>query len=115
MQAFRAGCEELHNTRCCLAYLSCLGAEEPIARVKAQFPLAQYSAQYWIDHAKPAETAGDLAVLIEKGADVNAEGGYFGDAFYDASSEGHMHKEIIKMLIENGADIDARIASDTTL
>ncbi|KAK4166291.1 putative vegetative incompatibility protein, partial [Cladorrhinum sp. PSN259] len=144
-------------TRCCLAYLSCLRDEERIARVKAQFPLARYSAQYWMDHAKPVETAGDIAViitdffrnhaaytvwgrlfdpdrpwsdspdpdtayplyyaslkglyttaqmLIEKGADVNAQGGCYGNALQTASWNGH--KEIVHMLMDKGADVNAQ-------
>ena len=144
-------------TRCCLAYLSCLETEEPIDKVRAQFPLAQYSAQYWMDHAKPAEIVDGVVVtimnffenraaytiwgrlfnpdrpwdefpgpnaapplyftsfkglnvtarmLLEKGADVNAQGGRYGNALQAASSEGH--KEVVQMLLEKGADVNAR-------
>ena len=41
----------------CLAYLSYLGAEESVDDIASQFPLARYSARYWMDHAKLAETS----------------------------------------------------------
>ncbi len=140
-------------TRCCLTYLSCLRTEEPIHEVRTQFPLAWYSAQYWMDHAKPAETVDDTAVaimkffkdhtaytiwrhlfnhpwnnspesktacplhvasskglnatvrtLLEKGADVNAQGGEYGNALQAASFGGH--KEVAKMLVKKGADVN---------
>jgi hypothetical protein len=144
-------------TRCCLTYLSCLRTEEQIDNVKAQFPLARYSAQYWMDHAKPAERVdGTVAsimdffrdytaytiwgrlfdphrawdtspypnsasplyfasfkglnvtvqALLEKGADVSAQGGIYGNALQAASSGGH--KEIVQMLLEKGADVNAQ-------
>ena len=143
--------------RCCLAYLFSLRAEEPIDKDRAQFPLARYSAQYWMDHAKPGETVDGIAVaimdffenhaaytvwgrlfdpdhpwkdspepntacplyfasfkglnatarmLLEKGADVNAQGGRHGNALYAASSGGY--KEIAQMLLEKGADVNAQ-------
>ena len=61
-------------TKVCLAYLSHLGEmcsinnlvrkpehprEERLA-VKEAFPLAEYSAQYWMDHARPVEAEKDI-------------------------------------------------------
>ncbi|KAK4232828.1 putative vegetative incompatibility protein, partial [Achaetomium macrosporum] len=153
-EPFRCGLSEPDArsciTRCCLAYLSCLRTEEPIDKVRAQFPLARYSAQYWMDHAKPAETLdgvtetiicffqdcttyaiwtrlfdperrcdehpdplyfaslkglhASVRILIENGADVNAQGGVYGNALQAASSEGHKH--IVQMLLEKGADVN---------
>ncbi|KAK4182388.1 ankryin repeat protein, partial [Podospora australis] len=142
-------------TRCCLTYLSCLRIEEPIDKVRAQFPLTQYSAMYWMDHAKHVETVDNTTVaiidffkdhaaftiwrclfnpeqpwdkyptkntgyplyfaslkglkfttrmLLEKGADVNAQSGIYGNALQAASSEGHT--EIARMLLEKGADVN---------
>ena len=144
-------------TRCCLAYLSCLRTEKPIDKVRGQFPLAGYSAQYWMDHAKPAETIDGIAVtivdffedhavytiwgrlfnpdrpwddspkqntacplyfasykglnvtaqmLVEKGADVNAQGGDYGNALQAASVGGH--QAVVQMLLEKGADVNAQ-------
>ena len=41
-------------------------------------------------------------LLIEKGADVNAQGGQYGNALQAASIKGH--GALVKLLIENGAD-----------
>ncbi|QBZ66506.1 hypothetical protein PoMZ_13485, partial [Pyricularia oryzae] len=45
-------------------------------------------------------------ILIDKGTDVNAQGGYYGNALYAASSEGH--KTIVQILIDKGADVNAQ-------
>jgi hypothetical protein len=44
-------------------------------------------------------------MLVENGADVNAQGGWYGNALQAASSEGHT--EIAQMLVQNGADVNA--------
>jgi hypothetical protein len=38
-------------------------------------------------------------ILIEKGADVNAQGGYYGNALQAASHGGH--EQVARLLIEN--------------
>ena len=40
-------------------------------------------------------------LLLDKGADVNAQGGYYGNALYAASKSGH--KEIVTLLQEHDA------------
>ena len=44
--------------------------------------------------------------LIDKGADVNAQGGEYGNALQAASQGGH--QEIVKLLLNNGADFNAQ-------
>ncbi|KAJ7503922.1 hypothetical protein B0H11DRAFT_2222008 [Mycena galericulata] len=44
--------------------------------------------------------------LLEKGADVNAQGGDYGNALQAASSGGHT--EIVRALLEKGADVNAQ-------
>ncbi|KAF7176013.1 hypothetical protein CNMCM7691_001188 [Aspergillus felis] len=125
----------------CLTYLSYLYGQSPVTEIKAQkCPLAQYSARYWMDHARPAETQKDIQesilnffpakgspygemgtplyyaslaglqrtveLLIEKGADVNAQGGDYGYALQAASYQGH--KEVVQLLLEKGADVNAQ-------
>ncbi|PGH31047.1 hypothetical protein GX50_06155, partial [[Emmonsia] crescens] len=51
-------------TRICLAYLSCLDDQSPITELKKRLPLAQYSAEYWMDHARPAEAKEDVQKSI---------------------------------------------------
>ena len=41
-------------------------------------------------------------MLLEKGADVNAQGGRFGNALQAASAGGH--DKVVQMLLENGAN-----------
>jgi ankyrin repeat protein len=45
-------------------------------------------------------------MLIEKGPDVNAQGGIYGNALQAASLKGN--DEIVEMLIEKGADVNAQ-------
>ena len=47
-----------------------------------------------------------LICLLENGEDVNAQGGFYGNALQAASSEGH--EAIVKLLIEKGADVNAQ-------
>ncbi|KAJ6036165.1 hypothetical protein N7540_000444 [Penicillium herquei] len=43
-----------------LGYLSFLDDKSPPSETMAKFSLAQYSAQYWMDHARPVETEKDV-------------------------------------------------------
>ncbi|KDR77836.1 hypothetical protein GALMADRAFT_65679, partial [Galerina marginata CBS 339.88] len=45
-----------------------------------------------------------VKVLLENGAEVNAQGGFYGNALQVASYGGH--KGIVKMLLENGAEVN---------
>ena len=47
-----------------------------------------------------------VKLLLDKGADVNAQGGHFGNALQAASFEGH--DKIIELLLGKGADVNAR-------
>jgi ankyrin repeat protein len=46
-----------------------------------------------------------VQLLLEKGADVNAQGGKYGNALYAALVGGHW--EIVKILLYRGADVNA--------
>ncbi|KAJ5514956.1 NACHT nucleoside triphosphatase [Penicillium fimorum] len=47
-----------------------------------------------------------VKLLLDKGADVNAQGGEYGNALQGASQRGH--QEIIKLLLDKGADVNAQ-------
>lgn len=47
-----------------------------------------------------------IRLLIDSDADINAQGGLYGNALQVASSRGH--EQIVKLLIDSGADINAQ-------
>jgi ankyrin repeat protein len=47
-----------------------------------------------------------VQLLLDEDADVNAQGGYFGNALQAASGEGH--KQIVEILLYRGADVNAQ-------
>ncbi|KAH8702668.1 ankyrin repeat-containing domain protein [Phaeosphaeriaceae sp. PMI808] len=47
-----------------------------------------------------------VELLVDKGADVNAQGGHFGNALQAASAGGH--KEIVTLLVDKAADVNAQ-------
>ncbi|KAF5337741.1 hypothetical protein D9758_016029 [Tetrapyrgos nigripes] len=47
-----------------------------------------------------------VVYMLEKGADVNAQGGYYGNALQAASRNGHL--EVVRALLEKGADVNAQ-------
>jgi ankyrin repeat protein len=48
-----------------------------------------------------------VQLLLDKGADVNAQGGIYGNALQAASAR--CHKQVVKLLLDNGADDTASI------
>ncbi|KAE8394506.1 hypothetical protein BDV23DRAFT_5179 [Aspergillus alliaceus] len=48
----------------CLKYLSYLGEQSTGRDFIARFPMAQYSARYWMDHARPSETEKEVQEII---------------------------------------------------
>ncbi|SLM38749.1 vegetative incompatibility protein het-e-1 [Lasallia pustulata] len=45
-------------------------------------------------------------MLLGKGADVNAQGGEYGNPLYAASERGH--DQVVRMLLDKGADVNAQ-------
>ena len=50
--------------------------------------------------------------ILDKGADINAQGGFYGNALQVASSEGH--EKVVQILLDNGAEINAQGGFDGT-
>ena len=77
-----------------------------------------------IDYATPqlaynalgaASSQGNLSMvslLLEQGADVNAKGGYSGNALYLACRGNHI--TVVDLLLERGADVNARLSNGET-
>jgi ankyrin repeat protein len=49
-----------------------------------------------------------VKLLLDKGADVNAQGGRYGNALYAASLGGH--EQVVKLLLDKGADTNVERA-----
>jgi ankyrin repeat protein len=47
-----------------------------------------------------------VTLLLEKGADVNAQGGHYGNALQAAANGGH--DSVVTLLLEKGADVNAQ-------
>jgi ankyrin repeat protein len=150
--------------RVCLAYLLQFDQELQPNEVLNEFPLAKYSATFWMSFAavdngeedslmglierffcflgapykicygihRPDEPWKDLRwlhdnmstpasplyyaalgalpktvrLLLEKNADVNAQGGEFGNALQAASARGH--EQMVELLLKNNADVNAQ-------
>ena len=45
-------------------------------------------------------------LILERGADVNAQGGHYGNALQAASCNGH--RGVVELLLERGADVNAQ-------
>ncbi|XP_014558237.1 hypothetical protein COCVIDRAFT_36442 [Bipolaris victoriae FI3] len=54
-----------------------------------------------------------VKLLLNAGADVNAQGGFYGNALYAASVKGH--EQIVKILLNKGANVNAQGDCSTAL
>lgn len=137
----------------CLSYLLTIHELCSPQKARIKYYVAEFSAQYWMKHAKDVESScksimpsvkryilcrnafqfgyhlddrpeheGDgiqalyhaslwgllysCIFLIQNGADVNAQGGEYGNALQAASTRGHL--KIAQILIQKGADINAQ-------
>lgn len=57
---FDEGVAKAQIKKVCLAYLSHFDEQCWISEIRVDFPLAQYSARYWMDHARPVENEKDV-------------------------------------------------------
>ena len=76
----------------------------PRERVKIGKPL-YYASLIGLTEASSGDHQTIASMLTDKGADVNAQGGHYGNALQAASYEGH--EVMAQHLIEKGADINA--------
>jgi len=53
-----------------------------------------------------------VEILMERGADVNAQGGRHGNALQAASHRGH--GKVVELLMERGAEVNAQGEEDGT-
>ncbi|KAI2603684.1 ankyrin repeat-containing domain protein [Hypoxylon sp. NC1633] len=143
----------------CMAYLLSLDNVVPFEDITQKYPMAQYSAKYWVGNAvavqEQAKAVEDLSIeifhcekawktcyrlfnherpwatgtveldlqpalyyaslaglfysvrmLLDHGADVNAQGGDYGNALQAASVQGH--GKVVQILLDYGADIHAQ-------
>ena len=54
-----------------------------------------------------------VQMLLDNGADVNAQGEEYGNALQAASSEGY--DQVVQMLLDKGADVTLRVVTMVTL
>jgi ankyrin repeat protein len=159
---FQKATASVSIARVCLAYLLQFDHEINPTRVILDFPLAKYSATFWMSYATVGNGAEEslmglierffcflggpynvcyslhrpdqpwdenpgernrmsasplyyvafgglqktVELLLEKNADVNEQGGFYGNALQAASYAGH--DQIVKLLLERNADINAQ-------
>ncbi|EOA81085.1 uncharacterized protein SETTUDRAFT_44889 [Exserohilum turcica Et28A] len=106
---------QLHLASTCLTYLSfsvfrtgnCSSDEEFEERLQ-ESQLLEYAAKHWGEHALTVEAEHGhhrmVKLLLDKGADVNAQGGEYGNALHAASVAGH--EAIVKLLLNKGANVN---------
>ncbi|KAK1962643.1 hypothetical protein LY78DRAFT_705692 [Colletotrichum sublineola] len=123
VEGFRHMEASIGITHTCLTYLANIeDKDEGILTITREFPLAEYAAEVWTDHAKLVEYAdGVVAATMSflSGAKtfnlwtrllsqdyINAQGGAFGNALMAACSKGHI--EVFQVLLNNRADINVQ-------
>ncbi|KAI9856111.1 MAG: hypothetical protein M1813_009229 [Trichoglossum hirsutum] len=89
------------------AYVNWIRLSDPekrwMAPDRTRSPKSIASPLYYVSLAGLVEPS---KLLLEKGADVNAQGGDYGNALQAASAKGH--DQIVQQLLEKGADINAQ-------
>jgi ankyrin repeat protein len=160
-QIFKETTARASIAKVCLAYLLHFDWDIPPEEIREAFPLAQYSARFWMTHAAVAEDKDKrlldfieqffcyrersykicyslfrpdrpwnyapansedepasalyyaafggllnaVKCLLSQGADIDAQGGYYGTALQAASAKGY--EKIVELLLGKGADVDA--------
>ncbi|CAN9393024.1 unnamed protein product [Alternaria alternata] len=76
--------------------------EDETCAVNAMDSDGECSLMYAVEHRHCAMAE----LLLDKGADVNAQGGRYGNALQAASAKGH--EQVVKTLLKAGANVDAQ-------
>ncbi|KAI3293870.1 hypothetical protein DTO002I6_4816 [Penicillium roqueforti] len=108
----------------CLSFLSFLDGQSSVEQIEAKFPLARYSAQHWMDHARPAETENEVQKsVMEFFLQENQAWGELFESIYYRRSYGRPHilatplyyassfglQQTAQLLLAKGADVNAQI------
>ena len=64
-----------------------------------------WSVAFEMNYISYFKQAAIVHILLEKGADINAQGGDYGNALHAASERGHL--DTVQILLEKGANINA--------
>ncbi|KAF5353832.1 hypothetical protein D9758_010612 [Tetrapyrgos nigripes] len=92
--------DETNNHKVCLSLNSLWRKAKEVSHFPPQEP------GYALHDAAQIGYFHIVKVLVENGADVNAEGGLYGFALQAAARWGHL--DIVKYLVEKGADVNAK-------
>ncbi|KAF5333923.1 hypothetical protein D9758_017476 [Tetrapyrgos nigripes] len=77
-----------------------------LASIQQRYYLRSFGSALPLYYASMAKLPNVILILVEEGANINAQGGQYGNALQAASYEGS--EEIVKLLVEKGADINAQ-------
>ncbi|KAJ6141202.1 hypothetical protein N7470_010098 [Penicillium chermesinum] len=78
----------------------------PVDKEAVYWPNVSPSIQYGDARTWKFPNGHSSQLLLEKGAEINAQGGFYGNALNAASSGGH--DKIVQLLLEKGAEINAQ-------
>jgi len=90
-----------------VAYMTWIRLHDPDQPwMGADFTRALPRMNYSLYHASELGLADVVQFLVKKGADVNAQGGNYGNALQAASASRHL--DVVQFLVEKGADVNAQ-------
>ena len=88
---------------CYINWLRAFTPDQPKSRIDDSLRIDKPpSSVHFMSHFG---VSGVLRMLLNQGADFNAEGGTYGNALSAASSSGH--EEVVRLLLERGANVNA--------
>ncbi|THU77000.1 ankyrin, partial [Dendrothele bispora CBS 962.96] len=91
----------------CLIYVIHYGNDVDKVMNKCSYQFSRYTAMYWFKHIFAGRKNYDISnLLLDQGADVNAQGGDYGNALQAASV--NENEGIVKLLLDHGAYVNAQ-------